>query len=189
MRLRVATSPDWLPRVLSDFDAFLLDHAMCERKAFASARSLASQVLYPPEIARAMADLAREELEHFHGVLRLCAARGLVLQRYERDEYVRRLLREVRHGPDAYLCDRLLVAGIVEARSCERLGILARALDPGPIRDFYRELTRAEARHHALFVRLARDAFDPRAVESRLEELLEAEARIVAALPLRAAVH
>ncbi len=65
MKLRVSTSPDWIDAVLKDFDAFLLDHASCERKA--SATALAFTTHYPdrPELVAAMIELAREELEHF----------------------------------------------------------------------------------------------------------------------------
>ena len=188
MKLRVSTSPEWIDAVLEDFDAFLLDHASCERKA--SATALAFTTHYPdrPELVRAMIELAREELEHFQQVVRHVAARGLVLAPDRKDDYVRQLRAEIRHGPEAYLLDRLLVSGIVEARGCERFGLLADALE-GELQDFYRELARAEARHHALFVRLANGAFDAALVKERLDELLEAEARIVVELPLRAALH
>ncbi len=119
---------------------------------------------------------------------RFVAARGLTLAPDRKDRYVRRLRAEIRQGRDAYLLDRLLVGGIVEARGCERFALLAGALE-GELQDFYRELARAEARHHALFVRLANDAFDAALVSDRLDELLEAEARIIVELPLRAALH
>ncbi len=188
MKLRLSTPPEWIDAVLADFDAFLLDHASCERKASASALAFTTQFPDRPRLVEAMIELAREELEHFQQVVRLMAARGLALAPDRKDHYVRRLRGETRQGPDAFLLDRLLVSGIVEARSCERFALLAGALE-GELRDFYRELAGAEARHHALFVRLASDAFDPALVSDRLDELLEAEVRIVAELPLRAAVH
>ena len=188
MKLHLSTPPEWIDAVLADFDAFLLDHASCERKASASALAFTTQFPGRPELVAAMIELAREELEHFQQVVRVIAARGLALEADRKDPYVRRLRAETRQGRDAFLLDRLLVSGIVEARSCERFALLAGALK-GELRDFYRELAGAEARHHALFVRLASDAFDPALVSDRLDELLEAEARIVAELPLRAAVH
>jgi tRNA-(ms[2]io[6]A)-hydroxylase len=81
------------------------------------------------------------------------------------------------------------VLGIVEARGCERFGMVAEALDPGPLKSFYTDITRSEARHHGLFVRLAREYFAANVVQTRLDELLEAEATIVEELPLRPAVH
>ncbi len=188
MRLHLSTPPEWIEVVLKDFDAFLLDHASCERKASATALAFTTQFPDRPELVAAMIELAREELEHFQQVVRVIAARGLTLASDCKDHYVRRLRAETRQGRDAFLLDRLLVGGIVEARSCERFALLAGALQ-GELRDFYRELAGAEARHHALFVRLANDAFSPALVGNRLDELLEVEARIVAELPLRAALH
>jgi tRNA-(ms[2]io[6]A)-hydroxylase len=92
-------------------------------------------------------------------------------------------------GPEQYFLDRLLVLGIVEARGCERFGLVADALEPGPLKDFYTDIARSEARHHGLFVRLAREYFPTDRVRDRLDELLEAEAKIVDQLPLRPAVH
>jgi tRNA 2-(methylsulfanyl)-N6-isopentenyladenosine37 hydroxylase len=189
MRLRTATPAAWTEVVLADLDAFLVDHAFCERKAAATAMVLVNHGGDRPELVRAMIELAREELEHFRLVHEVLLSRGLRLGRDGKDPYVALLMKEVRTGRDTHLLDRLLVAGLVEARSCERLGLVAAALPGGELRALYEELTRAEARHHALFVRLARQAFDPAGVEARLDELLDAEAAIAAGLPLRAAVH
>ncbi|NOQ84941.1 MAG: tRNA-(ms[2]io[6]A)-hydroxylase, partial [Myxococcales bacterium] len=68
-------------------------------------------------------------------------------------------------------------------------GLVAEGLDPGALKDFYTEITRSEARHHGIFVRLAREYFPADRVEQRLDELLEGEAEIVDSLPLRPAVH
>jgi tRNA-(ms[2]io[6]A)-hydroxylase len=83
----------------------------------------------------------------------------------------------------------LLIAGIIEARGCERFGMVANALPAGELKELYLDLTRAEARHHGLFVELARREFDKEVLRKRLDELLHAEAAIVPSLPLRAAVH
>ncbi len=99
------------------------------------------------------------------------------------------LRREIRSGADDYFLDRLLVSGIVEARGCERFGQLAEALEPGKLRDFYREISRSESRHHAVFHRLARSYFDSPVVEQRQSELLDREAEILQALPVRPVVH
>jgi tRNA-(ms[2]io[6]A)-hydroxylase len=175
--------------VLADFDTFLIDHAACERKAAATGMSFV--VRYPDRAALLdpLVTFAREELAHFHQVVKLLLARGLTPTPDTEDTYVAGLLRHVRHGRDDRLLDRLLVAGVVEARGCERLGLLCEALPAGELKEFYRELGRAEARHHALFPRLARHYFAEAAITRRLDELFAAEAEVLAALPIRAAFH
>jgi tRNA 2-(methylsulfanyl)-N6-isopentenyladenosine37 hydroxylase len=189
LELRVATRPGWVDAVLADFDAFLIDHAACERKA--SATGMAFVVRYPDRVALLdpLIAFAREELDHFHRVYRLLEARGVALGPDVPDPYVRGLIARVRTGRDERLLDRLLVAGVVEARGCERFGMIAKALPAGELADFYADITRSEARHHGLFLRLARAYFDEASIDARLRELLDAEARIVEQLPLRAALH
>ena len=191
LKLRIATHPEWIARVMSDFDAFLLDHAACERKASATGMSLV--VKYPDRTAllEPMIELAREELEHFHRVYRVIERRGLVLAPDTKDDYVNALRRLARSKGEELFLDRLLVAGVVEARGCERLGIVASALSDrdSELAGMYEDLTRAESRHHGLFFRMARRFFDEATVQARADELLDREAEIVAALPLRAAVH
>jgi tRNA-(ms[2]io[6]A)-hydroxylase len=115
--------------------------------------------------------------------------RGLTLASDEKDRYVGMLRRLARSATGEHFLDRLLIAGVIEARGCERLNLVADALPEGDLKDLYLDLARAEARHHGLFVRLAKLCFDAEVVRERLDELLEAEAAIVAQLPLRAAVH
>ncbi len=187
--LRVATPVKWLDAVFSDFDAFLLDHAACERKA--SATGMSFVVKYPDRVKLIdpMIAFAREELEHFHIVYKLIAERGLRMPHDEKDAYVNGLRERCRLGTEHLLLDRLLVAGIVEARGCERLGMVTEALTDPDLRDIYLDLTRAESRHHALFFRLSREYFGETEVQERADELLDVEAEIVERLPHRSAVH
>lgn len=179
----------WVDLVLANFDAFLLDHAACERKA--SATGMSFVVRYPDrkELLEPMIAFAREELEHFHQVYRLIEARGLTLQPDTKDPYVEPLIRWVRAGRDDRLLDRLVMGGVVEARGCERFGLVAQALPAGELKEFYAELTRCEARHVGLFHRLARKCFPSEQVDARVGDLLALEGAIVAGLPLRAALH
>jgi tRNA-(ms[2]io[6]A)-hydroxylase len=78
---------------------------------------------------------------------------------------------------------------VVEARGCERLRLVAEAPLDAQLSELYEDLGRAEARHHALFFRLARELFDESEVRSRADELLDFEAQLIKELPLRAAVH
>lgn len=189
MRLRIKTRPEWLEVVFSDFDRFLVDHALCERKASALAMSLAAHYPDKPELVTAMIDLAIEELDHFRQVYALIAHRGLFLSADEKDEYVNALRKLVRKPSEDYFLDRLLIAGIIEARGTERFSLVAQGIADPKLKDFYLEFWKAEARHAGLFIRLAKKFFDSFAVENRLDELLEQEALIIATLPLRPAVH
>jgi tRNA-(ms[2]io[6]A)-hydroxylase len=188
--LRIATTREWLDVVLGDFDAFLLDHTLCERKASATGMSLVAK--YPDRtlIGDDLIEFAREELEHFHIMYRICRARNLILPDDEKDVYVNqlRLLMNGRHDDQLFL-DRLLIPGVVEARGCERLMLVCDALEPGPLKQTYLEVTRAEARHHALFFRLARRYFSESEVQRRADQLLDAEAEIVKQLPIFPRVH
>ncbi len=188
--LRVSTPPSWLDVVFADFDAFLVDHACCERKA--SATGMSFVVRYPDRapLVEPMIEFAREELEHFHRVFRALTARGLVLADDYKDEYVNQLRKHLQRSSTDALVDGLLVAGVIEARSCERLKMVADALpETDALKEMYVDLARAEARHHALFFRLARKFAPSDVVRSRADDLLDFEADLVQRLPHRPAVH
>ena len=153
--LRCASSKQWLDAVLADFDAFLLDHAANERKA--SATALNFVVRYPDrqQLIAPMIALAIEELQHFEAVHRLIAQRGLRAVADEKDRYVNELLAEVRSSGEQRLLDRLVVGAVVEARGCERFGLIAEALPAGELQDFYRDIAASEQRHLGLYLALA----------------------------------
>jgi tRNA-(ms[2]io[6]A)-hydroxylase len=189
LQLRTSSSTAWLDAVLADFDAFLLDHAAAERKASAVALSLIAHYPDRKELVDAMMDLAREELEHFYQVYRRVGDRGLILAPDGKDSYVRAMRAEMRRGREEYFMDRLLVSGIIEARGCERFGMIAGSLVDSSLQKFYTEISASEARHETLFVDLALTYFRRDAVAERLDELGEIEARIVDGLEIRAALH
>jgi tRNA-(ms[2]io[6]A)-hydroxylase len=76
--------------------------------------------------------------------------------------------------------DTLLCCSVIEARSCERFGVLARASRDAELAQFYRALCAAEARHHQLYVGLAETLAPRPEVAGRLAELLRLEAELVA---------
>jgi tRNA-(ms[2]io[6]A)-hydroxylase len=76
--------------------------------------------------------------------------------------------------------DRLIMAGLIEARSCERFGILRERLEDRELASFYDSLFESEARHHSTYVRLAKLFGMDELVQRRLAELAEAEAEIIA---------
>ena len=185
----LAPTPDaWVDAVRANFDAFLQDHAACERKASATAMTLASHYRDKEALVTAMVDLACEELHHFRKVYACIVARGGRLGDDTKDRYVRELLGVVRRAPEVYLLDRLLVAGVIEARGCERFGLLAAALEP-ELAPLYADFARSEGRHAGLFVRLAKLYYAEHDIEARAAELYATEAAIMRALPLRPALH
>ena len=187
--LLTESSDDWLCAVLADFDAFLLDHAANERKA--SSMAMTFVLRYPDRdaILEPMIQLAREELAHFHRVFRIVRARGLRFERDERDLYMKHMLRFVRDGRDAEFLDRLLLASVVEARGCERFRRVAESISEPELAAFYSEIASSEARHHELFLELARVYFDASIVIDRLREWSVHEAETIASLPPRARLH
>lgn len=189
MRLTSDTSPEWLVAVNANLDRFLQDHASCEKKASGTALHLASHYPDKPELVRSMIALAREELDHFARVYDVLVERNSMLAPDERDPYIRALLKEVRTGSAEFLLDRLLVFGVVEARGCERFRLLGDGVSEPGLRGFYQELARAEAKHWAMFVRLAKLYFPPGEVDARLAELLRVEGELIARSAIRCALH
>ena len=186
--LRCGTDPRWLPNALAHLDAVLVDHAHCEKKAAANALSLLQAYPEVPGLPAHMARLAREESGHLSRVLQLLERRGLTLGRDPGDPYAQGLQDLVRTPAAQRQLDRFLVAAIIEARSCERLALLAGALPDPDLRRFYAELARSEDGHQKLFLRLAARVHGE-ATWPRLEQLLEAEAQLLRRLPVRAAIH
>lgn len=187
--LLLATDPSWLPLALSRFDAVLVDHAHCEKKAAANALSLLQAYPEVPGLPAMMARLAREESAHLAKVLAVMEARGLQLSHDTGDPYAKGLQRILRTPAGERRLDRLLVAAIIEARSHERLHLLAEGLEDPELRRLYAELAQSEDGHQELFVRLAEQVEDPAVGAARLQQLLVLEARLVAELPVRAAIH
>lgn len=187
--LKTDTATGWVEAVTEDFNAFLIDHAACERKAAAVATSMICHYPDRRQLVADMADLAAEEMSHFRQVIKLIHARGVQLTADTKDPYVNALRQHVRHGKDEYLLDRLLIAGVVEARGTERFGLLATHLDDMTLKQFYRQLAVSESRHQQLFLELALRYLPRDVVLARLTELEVIEADIVDRLPFRAALH
>jgi tRNA-(ms[2]io[6]A)-hydroxylase len=187
--LKYSTPQAWIDAVLSDFDAFLIDHAAAEKKASGMAISMLSHYPDKTQLVEAMSELAIEEMVHFRDVVKLIHQRGLILAADTKDDYINAFRQLMRKGTDVYFLDRLLVGSIVEARGCERFGLIANALPAGTLKKFYLAITESERRHDDLFLKLAYEYFEPTHIEPRLEELLLAEANIVKALPIRAMLH
>ncbi|MGB0678854.1 MAG: tRNA-(ms[2]io[6]A)-hydroxylase [Polyangiales bacterium] len=187
--LRCRTPERWAVAIAAAIDQFLPDHAACERKAAATGMSFVARYPDRPELVAAMIAFAREELEHLQLVHKHMMQRGLVLGPDEKDPYLGALRKRAASHGEARLCDHLLLAAVVEARGCERFAMLGEVLDDASLQTLYRRLGVAEARHAHLFVQLAERYFTKEDVQARLTAWLDMEAEIIAALPLRLALH
>lgn len=187
--LSAPTPPGWAAVALADFDAFLKDHASCERKATASAMAFVSRYSEKREITEPMAALAREELEHFLQVYRLILKRGATLGPDDKDPYVNDLLKVMRMTPRERLLDRLLCSCLIEARSAERLQLVAEAMADAELKGFYARLARAEAGHYVVFHRIALALYPTPEVAEALARVSAHEAKVMASTPWRSAVH
>lgn len=187
--LRWQTPDTWLKAVAENLDSFLADHASCERKASAAALMLANKYPEHPELQENMIALAIEELKHFHQVFKILRSRNIPLPNDETDQYVKNLLQHVRHPRQEHLLDRLLVAAMIEARSCERFCLFTRSLPDGSLRDFYTSFALEESAHFPLFVKTAETIYPKDVVARRLEDWLSYEAKAAREATIRPTVH
>lgn len=190
LSLRTHTSSAWTKTVLADFNQFLNDHAQAEKKASGMAMSMLSHYPDKPELVREMVELSIEELAHFREVIKLMQARDLQLGNDEKDPYINQVRQHISKGDsEMYLLDRLLTGAIIEARGCERFGLIGDAHPDPELKKFYQLIAESEAKHHLLFIDLAELYIDHKKIEARLDWWLDIEAAIVTNLPLRAALH
>ena len=169
----------WLEQVATHLDEVLIDHAHCEKKAAGNAMNLIFAYVDNEELCRELTVIVNEELEHFHLVLGLLKQRGIPFRRNKPSRYGRKLKDLVRKFEPERAIDRLLVAALIEARSCERFGLLRENLKDRGLADFYDSLFEAEARHHSTYVRLAKMYGDEDTVRQRLDALAAEEAKII----------
>jgi len=95
----------------------------------------------------------------------------------------------VRRQEPQRLLDSLLVAGLIEARSHERMALLA-AHSPDPeLAALYGDLLASEARHFGLYWVLAERRFPRPQLINRLEELAQDEAALLAQLHPQPRMH
>jgi tRNA 2-(methylsulfanyl)-N6-isopentenyladenosine37 hydroxylase len=200
------TSPRWIEIALGNLDAVLVDHAHCEMKAASNALSLAVRASRTPGLVAALVSLAEEELAHFKRVANELEKRGIALGTPPPDGYAAELRKTVRAnrepprlGGEAEqqtraIVDRLLVAALIEARSCERFRLLSEALKergPADLAALYEDLLASEAHHYRTFVDLARKVASPddEWVEPRLRRVAHLEGELASRLEGTPAIH
>ena len=189
INLLYQTPVEWSDVILSHFDAFLQDHANCERKASALALSMVMKYADKTKLIPPLIELAQEELEHFRQVYQIMEKRGLSLGAEMKDPYVNQLLEHCRQPSEDRFVDRFLIYSIVETRGAERFRLIAEALSEPELKLFYHKLWGSEAKHGQLFLRLLLEYNPSEVVYPRLEYLLQKEATIVQNLEWRASLH
>lgn len=182
--------PQWIEAVMNDFDAFLQDHADCERKASAMAMSFVAKYPDRLEIIPLLIETAVEELEHFQDVYKIMESRGVPLPAgMGKDHYIQQLLDACRSGREDRFMDRMLLASVVECRGAERFRLIYEKLPQGDLKKFYHRLWASEAKHGNIFVEMLFHYFDKESVYARLDELIQIEGKILRHLPIRPALH
>jgi tRNA-(ms[2]io[6]A)-hydroxylase len=179
--LHSVTPLEWARAVLVDPVALLIDHAFLERKAASNALELMTKWPEKHEAGwvEAMTAVARDEAAHLAQVTRLLTKRGGVMVRVHKNPYAHELRGLVRMGTAGEIVDRLFVSALIEARSCERFGVLAEVAD-AELAKFYRALYTSELGHYKLFVKLATKISGRTNAAERWDEMLAEEALIMA---------
>ncbi|MBE9138732.1 tRNA-(ms[2]io[6]A)-hydroxylase [Nodosilinea sp. LEGE 07088] len=187
--LQTPTSAAWVEQALANLDIILLDHAQCERKAAGVALSLINRYPSDRELVQSLTAIAQEELAHFAQVNQWLERRGIPLGPLPPPPYGAALRQQVRSVEPHRQLDILLVSALIEARSHERLGLLAQhCLDPA-LAQFYRSLMVSEARHYGAYWILATGRFPSGEVADRLGQLATAESAILASLHTQPRIH
>lgn len=189
LSLESSTDPRWVDVALGNLDAVLHDHLHCELKAASNATSLVARYAMHPRLVEGLSELAREELVHVQQVFAEMGRRGVGARPPGEDGYARALRRALDDKRGDPLLDRLTVAAVIEARSCERFQLLATHAPTEALRGWYHELFVSEARHHRLFASLAEELYGEAQAQARLRALAAREAEIIAKAEIVARIH
>ena len=169
------TSEQWINLAISNPMEILLDHAHCERKAAGVALQLMFRYVSEPGLSEVLSPIAREELEHFERVLSILNGRGIKLQKLPSPPYGSILAKNIRKDEPKRMLDSFLMAGLIEARSHERMTLLSIHSPDAELRNLYADLLKSEARHFGIYWKLADERFDRNILNTRLEALASVE--------------
>ncbi len=187
--LKQPTSDAWVEQAVSNLDIILLDHSHCERKAAGVALNFMFRYPSNTKMVRELTAIAREELEHFDLVNQWLEKRNIPLAPLPPPPYGVGLKAAVRPQEPERFLDSLLVTGLIEARSHERLGLLATHCPDLELAKFYKSLMASEARHFGIYWVLADTYFDREIVTERLDELSIVESELLANLHPEPRIH
>ena len=189
--LKLPSDPRWVNIAKKNLEEVLSDHAFCEQKAASTAISLIVSFPEYTELVQEMIALVEEEMSHFKMVHDLILERGFTLGRDRKDAYVSKLLQFFPKGGSrtTQLVHRLLLAALIEARSCERFRLLSEHLEDKKLAKFYRKLMISEANHYSSFLGFARQYGERKEVDQKWDALLEFEAEIMETLSVTESIH
>ena len=190
--LKLPTDPRWANIAQMNIEEILTDHAYCEQKAASTAISMIINFPEFPDLVGAMSELAQEEMSHFKMVHDLIVERGYQLGIERKDNYVIQLRGFFPKGGSRkdYIVHKLLIAGLIEARSCERFRILSESLEDVKLRTFYRKLMISEANHYTMFLSFARKfGASKERVDKKWQALLDYEAEIMRNFSVDGTIH
>lgn len=189
--LKLPTDPRWVNIAEKNIDEILIDHAHCELKAASTANSLIMSFPEYSDLVTEMVSLVKEEMSHFKMVHERLLKRNIKLGHDRKDLYVNKLLKFFPKGGSrtTQLVHRLLYAGLIEARSCERFRLLSEHIEDKELAKFYRDLMVSEANHYTLFLGFARKFGDRTEVDKKWNDLLEYEAEIMKDLGTSETIH
>ncbi len=189
--LKLPTDPRWVDIVEKNIEEILTDHAYCEQKATSTAISLIVSFPEYTELVQEMTALVKEEISHFKMVHDKIIERGWTLGRDRKDDYVIQLINFFPKGGSrtTQLVHRLLYAALIEARSCERFRLLSEELEDQELATFYRNLMVSEANHYTMFLGFARKYGNKKEVDTKWQQLLEYESKIISNLGTTETIH
>ena len=189
--LKLPSDPRWVNIAEKNLEEILSDHAFCEQKAASTAISLIVSFPEHTELVQEMISLVEEEMSHFKMVHDLILERGFSLGRDRKDAYVSELLQFFPKGGSrtTQLVHRLLLAALIEARSCERFRLLSENLEDKKLAKFYKKLMISEANHYTLFLGFARKYGEIKEVNQKWNDLLEFEKEIIINLTNSQTIH
>ncbi|AOW19610.1 tRNA-(ms[2]io[6]A)-hydroxylase [Urechidicola croceus] len=189
--LKFETETSWAEVAKDNLQQILSDHAFAEQKASANAISIIINYSEETELVKEMLAISIEELEHFQMVHELMTKRGLELKMAQKNDYAAHLQKFFPKTKDRTnaLIQRLLVAALIEARSCERFKVFSENLKDEELSSFYKELMISEANHYTTFLGFARKYQDPEIVNEKWQNLLAYEADFMKNRGTNARVH
>lgn len=189
--LQFETKTSWADIAKDNLQQILTDHAFLEQKAASNAVSIIINYSEETELVQSMSEIAIEEMEHFKMVHDFMVKRGMVLGREQKNDYAIQLQKFFTKTKDRTnaLVQRLLIAALIEARSCERFKVFSENMEDEELSKFYKGLMISEANHYTVFLGFARKYQDREIVDKKWDDLVAFEAEMMRNRGTAAKVH